>query len=160
MIREKFDELISLIFEKAKEYYKENLISFVVFGSCGRGTPTNESDIDILIVLNEIKLNRLKRMEEFYQNIEKKIEDKIKNLKNYSIDTFISPIIRSKDEVLYGSPLYIEMLRGVKIVFDKDNFFSNYLKNLNEKLKELKYINKNGYWVYKERVNKQEGVEI
>jgi predicted nucleotidyltransferase len=160
VIREKFDELINLIFEKTKEFYKENLVSFVVFGSCGRGTPTNESDIDILIILNEIKINRLKRMEEFYQNIEKEIEDKIKNLKNYSIDTFISPIIRSKDEVLYGSPLYIEMLRGVKIVYDKDNFFNDYLKKLDEKLKELKSIRKNGYWVYKEKVNKKDGVEI
>lgn len=49
MIREKFGELINLIFEKTKSFYKENLVSFVVFGSCGKGTPTNESDIDLLI---------------------------------------------------------------------------------------------------------------
>ncbi|MBC7194282.1 MAG: nucleotidyltransferase domain-containing protein [Caldisericia bacterium] len=53
MIREKFDELIYLIFEKTKSFYKENLISFVVFGSCGKGTPTNESDIDLLIYKKE-----------------------------------------------------------------------------------------------------------
>ena len=160
MIRDKFNELINIIFEKTKDFYKDNLISFIVFGSCGRDTPTNESDIDILIILNEINFNRMKRMKIFYENVEKKIENEIKNYEKYNINTYRSPIIRSKEEVKYGSPLYIEMILGVKIIYDKDNFFKNYLKRLENKLNKLKSSKKNGYWIYKERVNKNEGVEI
>ena len=138
MIRDKFNELINIIFEKTKDFYKDNLISFIVFGSCGRDTPTNESDIDILIILNEINFNRMKRMKIFYENVEKKIENEIKNYEKYNINTYISPIIRSKEEVKYGSPLYIEMILGVKIIYDKDNFFKNYLKRLENKLNKLK----------------------
>ena len=146
MIRDKFNELINIIFEKTKDFYKDNLISFIVFGSCGRDTPTNESDIDILIILNEINFNRMKRMKIFYENVEKKIENEIKNYEKYNINTYISPIIRSKEEVKYGSPLYIEMILGVKIIYDKDNFFKNYLKRLENKLNKLKSSKKNGYW--------------
>ncbi|NLI56594.1 nucleotidyltransferase domain-containing protein [bacterium] len=148
MIRDKFNELINIIFEKTKDFYKDNLISFIVFGSCGRDTPTNESDIDILIILNEINFNRMKRMKIFYENVEKKIENEIKNYEKYNINTYISPIIRSKEEVKYGSPLYIEMILGVKIIYDKDNFFKNYLKRLENKLNKLKSSKKNGYWIF------------
>jgi len=37
------------------------LVSFVVFGSCGRGTPNPESDIDILIILKEAPSSRLRK---------------------------------------------------------------------------------------------------
>jgi len=96
-------------------------------------------------------------MKIFYENIEKKIENEIKNYEKYNINTYISPIIRSKEETKYGSPLYIEMILGAKIIYDKDTFFRNYLKN---ELKKLKSFKKNGYWIYKERVNKNERVEI
>lgn len=156
MIREKFDELINLIFEKTKSFYKENLISFVVFGSCGRGTPSNESDIDLLIVLNRASKGRLNRNLEFYKNIEIFVEDEIKKLKKYGIDTYISPIIKTKDEVFYGSPIFLEMTEKVKIIFDKDNFFKNYLKELEKKMKKYGTKKINDHWVYKENINKEE----
>jgi len=87
----------------------------------------------------------MKRMKIFYENVEKKIENEIKNYEKYNINTYISPIIRSKEEVKYGSPLYIEMILGVKIIYDKDNFFKNYLKRLENKLNKLKSSKKNGY---------------
>lgn len=160
MIREKFNEIIELFFYKTKEYYKENLVSFVIFGSCGRETPNPESDIDILIILENAPTGRIKRNQEFYENVEKNLEDKIKSYKNYGINTFISPLIRTKDEVLYGSPLYIDMLEGVKIFYDKENFFLNFLKSLREKIKKIGGEKKNGYWIYKKKVDKKEGVEI
>lgn len=49
------------------------------------------------------------------------------------------------------------MILGAKIIYDKDNFFRDYLKN---ELNKLKSSKKNGYWIYKERFNKNEDVEI
>lgn len=161
MIREKFEHLISLLFQETKNYYGENLTSFVIFGSCGRGTPNPNSDIDILIILRNAPRGRIKRVEEFYNNIEKKIEPYIEELRKYGIDTFLSPIIRTEEEVKLGSPLYVDMLTGIKIYFDRDNFFKEYLNSLQEKLKAFGAEKKeNGYWVYKKDVSKEEGVEI
>lgn len=160
MIREKFDELIDLIFKEVRCYYRENLISFVIFGSCGRGTPCPSSDVDILIVLKDAPCGRLKRVKEFYENIEKRIEPYIEKLRNYEINTFLSPIIRTEEEIKLGSPLYIDMLSGIKIYFDRDNFFKKYLNSLGEKLKELGAEKKDTHWVYKKEINKEEGVEV
>ncbi len=99
-------------------------------------------------------------MKIFYENIEKKIESEIKEYEKYNINTYISSIIRSKEEIKYGSPLYIEMILVAKIIYDKDNFFRDYFKKLENKLNKLKSSKKNGYWIYKERVNKNEDVEI
>lgn len=160
MIREKFDKLIDLIFQEVKDYYGERLTSFVVFGSCERGTPNPNSDVDILIILKDAPCGRIRRIQEFYENIEKKVEFYIEEIRDYNINTFISPIIRTEDEVNLGSPLYIDMLTGIKIYFDRDNFFKRYLNSLKEKLKELGAEKKDGYWVYKKEINKEEGVEV
>lgn len=45
-----------------KEHYKERLISLVVFGSVGRGTAGPDSDIDLLLVVNEFPAGRIARM--------------------------------------------------------------------------------------------------
>lgn len=160
MIREKFDEIIDLIFKEVRCYYGENLTSFIIFGSCGRGTPSPSSDIDILIVLKNAPRGRIKRIREFYENIEKRIEPYIEKLRDYEINTFLSPIIRTEDEIKLGSPLYIDMLTGIKIYFDRDNFFKRYLNSLEEELKKLGAEKKDAYWVYKKEVNKEEGVEV
>ncbi|PMQ01426.1 MAG: hypothetical protein CBR30_06265 [Dictyoglomus sp. NZ13-RE01] len=160
MIREKFNELIELIYKKTKEYYKENLTSFVVFGSCSRNLPTPESDIDLLIILKKAPTGRIKRVEEFYLNIEKPLENYINDLRKYGINTYISPIIRTEEEVKIGSPLYIDMLTGVKILWDEGNFFSKYLSELKEKLEKLGAEKREGYWIYKKNVDKNEGVEV
>ncbi len=89
MIREKFGELIELIFQEVRSYYGKNLTSFVVFGSCGRGILGPNSDIDMLIVLRNAPRGRFKRMKEFYENIEKRIEPYIEKLRDYEINTFL-----------------------------------------------------------------------
>ncbi|MBC7320037.1 nucleotidyltransferase domain-containing protein [bacterium] len=76
-----------------------------MFGSCGRGTPNPSSDIDILII-KDAPSGRIKRAKEFYENIEKKIEPHIEELRSYGINTFLSPIIRTEEEVKLGSSLY------------------------------------------------------
>ncbi|MGB9749828.1 MAG: nucleotidyltransferase domain-containing protein [Caldisericia bacterium] len=160
MIREKFNEIIYKIFEKTLSFYKDNLISFVVFGSCGRETPNNESDIDLLIILNNTPRGRINRNLEFYKNVEILLEDELKNLRKFGIDTYISPIIKTKEEVFYGSPIFLEMTEKVKIIFDKDEFFKNYLKELKKKMTKYGTKKIKDYWIYKEKVDKEEVVDF
>ncbi|MCS7180281.1 MAG: nucleotidyltransferase domain-containing protein, partial [bacterium] len=41
-----YKDLIENIYEKVKKFYKDNLVSFVIFGSVARGTTNPYSDID------------------------------------------------------------------------------------------------------------------
>ncbi|MCX7796629.1 MAG: nucleotidyltransferase domain-containing protein [bacterium] len=159
MIREKFDKLIDLIFQEVKNYYGERLTSFILFSSCGRGTPSLNSDIDIFIILKSAPRGRIKRIEEFYKNVKKKVELYIEDIRSCGINILISPIIRT-EEVNLGSPLYIDMLTGIRIYFDRDNFFRKYLNSLEEKLRKLGAEKRDGYWVYKKEIDREEGVEV
>ena len=48
-----------------------------------------------------------------------------------------SPVIKSKEEVNYDSPLFLDMTENVKIFYDKEDFFKNYLDTLRKKLSAL-----------------------
>jgi|YNPMSStandDraft_1061717.scaffolds.fasta_scaffold17216_6 predicted nucleotidyltransferase len=78
------DELI----EKLKETYGENLVKVILYGSKARGDQTDDSDIDILVVLGD------------YVDIKKerfKIYDIVWSV-CYIYDLLISVIIKNKSD--------------------------------------------------------------
>jgi predicted nucleotidyltransferase len=87
---------------------KFNLIEFRIFGSKARGQSTADSDIDVMIELDESNFDK-----------ESEIYDLIFNI-NLTYDVFISPLFISKKEIEEGimseSPVYKKIQReGVSI---------------------------------------------
>lgn len=163
MLREKFNELISKLTEEAKKYYGERLISIVLFGSVARKTQRHDSDIDILFVVENLPKGRLRRTEEFMK-IEEKLEENLRTLRNEGIYTFISPIIKTPEEVKKGGLLFLDFLFDAVILFDKDKFFEQFLINLREKLRHLgaeRYTLGNAwYWIIKPELKSGETIEL
>jgi len=121
-----FNKSIKKLLEKIKTFYKENLIAVVIFGSGGKGEITVSSDIDLFIVINKSKLSLRQRITEFFENVSDTI----------TIGSFIlllSPLIFTKKETQKFSPLYLDMLEGCIILYDKENF----IKDILEKVKIL-----------------------
>ena len=121
---------------ETKDFYGGRLVTLAVFGSVGRGTPNYDSDVDILIVAENLPDGRMKRVAEF-NSIEDKMEPYIQSVKKFGINTYLSPVIKSKKEVLYGSPLFLDMISDAIILYDEDNFFATILKNLKIRLGKL-----------------------
>jgi uncharacterized protein len=163
-MKKEYTKLVQKIFHKTKEYYKKDLISFVVFGSYAKDTLSPYSDIDILIITKKQPKSRAKRIINFINNVEKKLEKYIENLRKKNIFVEISPIIKTQEEVEYGSFLFLDMIQDSIILYDKDNFFKEYLYSLDKKLKEYgskKVFKKGGYyWIIKENVNPKEGINL
>ncbi len=111
-------------------------MSVVVFGSVARDTYRYNSDIDILIVAEDLPKGRMKRVKEFSQ-VEDRIEPFLKSLKKEGIDTYISPVFKTPDEVESGSPLFLDMVEDARILYDKNDFFRHRLGRLKNRLKEL-----------------------
>ncbi len=64
----------------------------------------------------------------------------MKYLMNYLIKVMqynFSPIIKTSEEAIRLSPLYLDMVEDAIIVYDRDGFFEQILENLREKLKKL-----------------------
>lgn len=113
-----------------KEYYGERLISLAVFGSVGRGTPRPDSDIDLLLIVKDLPVGRIARVKEFAA-IETTLGLTIKG----RIE--LSPVFKTPEEISNGSPLFLDMVEDVRMLFDRGDFFKSVLKNLKERLQKL-----------------------
>ncbi len=136
MLKDKLGLIVENLTYETKSFYEDRLVSLAIFGSVGRGTPNCDSDIDLLIIADNLPNGRMKRISEF-NYIENKIEPVTQSLKNYNINTRLSPVIKSKEEALYGSPLFLDMVSDAVILYDRDNFLTDILNSLKIKLEKL-----------------------
>ncbi len=123
-------KLLNRLTGLCKDHYGERLISLAVFGSVGRGTPRPDSDIDLLLVIKDLPVGRIARMKEFAA-IETTLGMTIKG----RIE--LSPVFKTPEEIANGSPLFLDMVEDVRMLFDRDDFFKSVLKNLKERLQKL-----------------------
>ncbi|MCS7278640.1 MAG: nucleotidyltransferase domain-containing protein [Thermodesulfobacteriaceae bacterium] len=163
MLKEKYQELINLLVKEIKSFYQERLISIVLFGSVARETQRFDSDIDLLIVVKDLPKGRLKRTTEFME-IEEKIEEYLKSLEKIGINTYISPVLKTPEEVKMGSPLFLDLVEEAQILYDKEDFFKKELEKLKEKLKSLGakryWLGNAWYWVLKPDIKPGETIKL
>ncbi len=160
MIREHFEMLLEELLKKTCEHYGKRLVSLAVFGSVGRGCPRADSDIDFLLVAENLPRGRLKRMAEFEEGVEKKLTPALKRLKDEGIDTYLSPVIKTPGEVERGSLLFLDMVEDCKILYDRHGFFKNFLEKFQKRLSELGaqrvWRGNSWHWVLKKDFKKGE----
>ncbi|MEA3487835.1 MAG: nucleotidyltransferase domain-containing protein [Euryarchaeota archaeon] len=121
-------KLIGLILD----YYNDNLVSFVIYGSYARDEARLNSDIDLFIILTH-KEDLKSTIERFYENIEKNIAAELTVLyTKYGIDMDLSPFILSTEEANYFHPIYLDMIDNAELIYDKNNFFKQILNSVSE----------------------------
>jgi predicted nucleotidyltransferase len=120
------DRLTSL----CKEGYGDRLVSLVVFGSVGRGTARPDSDIDLLLVIKDLPNGRIARVTEFMP-----MEIALRNAIKTRIE--LSPVFKTPEEILNGSPLLLDMVEDSRLLFDREDFFQHAMKHLDERLRRL-----------------------
>ncbi|HSV31003.1 MAG TPA: nucleotidyltransferase domain-containing protein [Atribacteraceae bacterium] len=135
-IKDNFQKILRALVPATQNLYGERLTALVVFGSVGRNTPRPDSDIDLLFVVKDLPSGRLRRMDEFTQ-LERSLGPLLEELKKQGIETTLSPVIKTPDEIRKGSPLFMDMMEDGVILFEKDSFFSDYLRDFSTRLHNL-----------------------
>jgi len=141
-------EVIKLINELKEEYikkYKKNFVSIVLFGSYANNLATSFSDIDLIIIFEKIRNSKLKIYTDFFSILENL--PTYKKLKNKKIYLNFSPIIKEKKQVNFNLPYLWNT--NFEIFYDKDDFFSHFIKKL-EQFKKKKIKFKEGIMPYYE----------
>jgi len=97
MLNEIEKKAIDELIEKLKETYGENLVKVILYGSKARGDQTEDSDIDIMIILRDFK----NKVEEI-----KKVIAIVSSI-NFIYEVFISPVILRKNDYETGNLLLV-----------------------------------------------------
>ncbi len=128
------EELLKEVKEKTTKHYGNRLVSLVVFGSVAKGKATPESDVDLLIVLEDKPKSSYETYMDFYENV----ESKLKSLEKLGMR--LSPIFLRKSSLREDIP----WLWGTEfiVLYDKEGFFKNFLKKLERFKSKIKLIKK------------------
>jgi hypothetical protein len=135
-LKEAYEEALKALLREAKRFYGPRLVSLVVFGSVGRGAFRPGSDIDVLIIASGLARGRHRRVAEFAQ-LEKALEAKLHSLRRKGYMMELSPVFKTPEEALAGTPLFLDMLQDARVLYDKGGFFRKVLERLAARLKEL-----------------------
>lgn len=162
-INEPYKSLLKSLMELLHKSLRDNLVSVVVYGSVARGSARKDSDIDILIVAENLPKSRMERQRMFLE-IESSLEPLINELWDRGFYVDFSPLILSREEASKIRPIYLDMVEDAIILYDKEGFFGNILERLKRRLKELgarrEWIGNKWYWILKPNIKFGEVVEI
>lgn len=148
-IAEPYRSLINKLLNALILSLNNRLVSVVIYGSIARGQMRKDSDIDLLIVADDLPNSRFERIDIFNKVEDLLLEDLEKLYENNYIITF-SPIIKTPKEAKKIFSLYLDIVEDGVIIYDKDNFFEKILDRLMQRLKELGaervWMGKKWYW--------------
>ncbi|MBP1356876.1 MAG: nucleotidyltransferase domain-containing protein [Sulfolobus sp.] len=118
------------------EVFGDDLVSIVLYGSYARGEQRRDSDIDLLIVLNEIK-DRYEVMQKFLK-VEKILDRTLyESLRKRGYDPYVSPYFLDVDSASRFRPLYIDIVFDAKILYDKGDVMKRTFEKVRKRLEEL-----------------------
>lgn len=135
-LREHFDALLADVSVHTQRLYGDRLVSLVVFGSVGRGTPRPDSDLDLLIVADPLPDGRIARVEEFAP-VEALLAARLRGGRDHGFSTECSPVFKTPAEMRAGSPLLLDMVDDARVLFDRDGVFARAMERLRERLTAL-----------------------
>ena len=132
----RFDELLDALVATCRRHYGQRLVSLAVFGSVGRRTPRPDSDIDLLIVAEDLPRGRVARVGDFAK-IEAELGETLRRLRSDGVTTELSPVLKTPSEVQQGSPLFLDMLEDARLLVDRDAFLERAFEALRARLARL-----------------------
>jgi predicted nucleotidyltransferase len=136
-MNQQFDMLLADLLAVCRCHYGDRLVSLVVFGSVGRGVPGPESDLDVLLVVEDLPQGRPARVEDFRRHVENSLPGRTAQPGLTGLKPEVSPVFKTPAEAEQGSPLFLDMVEDGRILFDRGGFMEGVLARLKERMRQL-----------------------
>jgi predicted nucleotidyltransferase len=130
------EDLLAGVLAACRQHYGERLVSLAVFGSVGRGVPRPDSDVDFLIVAEDLPKGRVARAADF-RAVEQALALRLEALRSEGITPELSPVFKTPAELSQGSPLLLDMVEDARLLHDREDFLRSALAALRGSLERL-----------------------
>ena len=134
----RIDRALNQFIEELGDKLGKNFVSAVLFGSSAREDWDESSDLDLLIIVEK------------YDEIESILIDIcVGIILDYGVS--IAPIIWDVEDlnanITYKSPLFLTLLLGYNIWYDKNTFFRNKIREIKKKdIPEFTFVGRHKEW--------------
>jgi len=159
-----YQPLLAKLLDLIKDNYENRLISLILYGSVSRGTAKKDSDVDIILVVEN--LSYTEAMNRFLL-----VEDRLKesteylSIKSTGYSPEVKPIIFSREEASESRYIFLDVVNDGIILHDKNAFFKQRLEKLRKRLRDLeskRITREDGswYWILAPNIKFGESFEI
>jgi predicted nucleotidyltransferase len=152
MYLEAFERIVAELPQACRQVYGQRLRALAVFGSVARGTPRPDSDIDLLLVVDDLPAGRRVRMDEF-ETVDRLLDPLVSAAQAQGVYTTLSPVLKTPQELDRGSLLDLDMIDEARILLDPDQVLRRHLQALSARLATLgaRKVERGGgyYWELK-----------
>jgi len=131
-----YDALLDDALVACRDHYASRLVSLAVFGSVGRGTPHPDSDVDLLVVAEDLPQGRLSRADDFAV-VDDAVKPRLREAHERGLHPTLSPVFKTPAEVTAGSPLFLDMLDDARILYDRERFLAHAFEDFARRLARL-----------------------
>lgn len=113
-----------------------DLSSFAVYGSVARGVAKEHSDIDVLVVSNDLSGSIGSRIDRLY-DVEVKLRDELSWLRKHGVYTGLSFYPLREEEAKRIPLLFLDLTEEAVVMYDKNRFLETILTELKARLARL-----------------------
>jgi predicted nucleotidyltransferase len=133
---ERYEAILGRVRDAVRERYGPRLVALAVYGSVGRRTMREDSDVDLLVVARSLPRSRLQRVAEF-RVIDDELGPWLEPSEPGGAPIVLSPVFRTPDELEAGSLLLLDMVDDARILHDPDGVLAGRLDRLRARLASL-----------------------
>lgn len=152
MYLQSFEHIVHALPDICRRVYGTRLRALAIFGSVARGTPRPDSDIDLLLVVDELPAGRQARMREF-EEVDQCVAPLLGDARASEVYTTLSPVLKTPAELSHGSLLDLDLVDQARILIDEGAVLRQHLDTLAARLRALgaRRVSKGGgyYWELK-----------
>ena len=131
-----YHRLLADLVKACRRHYGRRLIAVAVYGSVGRGAPRFDSDVDLLIVADDLPAGRFARADDF-RAVEALLAPGLKAAAAAGLRPDLSPVFKTRAELERGTPLLLDMTEDARLLHDPDGCLAAVLARLRDRLRAL-----------------------